>query len=87
MERPESVGNHEQCQILCQRMWLFKGFKYFRLFANHKINKDAYSTISIKEASLKYKIAAGMMKCHLFLMFYVSICMTLLLKKDMTPME
>ena len=64
-----------------------KGFRYFRSFANHKINKDAYSRISIKEASLKYKIAAGMMKCHLFLMFYVSICMTLLLKKDMTPME
>ena len=64
-----------------------KGFKYFRLFANNKINKDAYRTISIKEADFKYKIAAGMMKCHLYLLFYVSICMTLLLKKDMTPME
>ncbi len=64
-----------------------KGFKYFRLFANHKINKDAYKNISLKNANIKYKIAAGMMKSHLFLMFYVSICITLIAGKDMTPMK
>ncbi len=64
-----------------------KGFLYFRKFANHKINIDAYNSIKIKEANIKYKTAVGMMKLHLFFLFYMSICLTLLLKKDMAPME
>ena len=63
------------------------GFKLFRLFADHKINRDAYRNISLKDANIKYKIAAGMMKMHMFLLFYISICITVLFKKDMSPMD
>lgn len=67
------------------RFW--KGYQEFHQFASHPINKAAVKKLPLKGATIKYKIAIGMIKYHLYFLFYCCIFGMKLLHIDMAPMD
>lgn len=74
--RREAANNH---------FWI--GYREFYNYASHPINKAAVKKLSLRGITIKYRIAIGMIKNHLFLLFYFCIYIMKKLHIDMAPME
>lgn len=65
----------------------WQGYREFRKSAGHPINKAAVEKLQLKGVSTKYKIAIGMIKYHLYFLFYCCIFGMKMLHIDMAPMD
>lgn len=74
--RREAAGNH-----------FWNGYREFHKYASHPINKAAVKKLQLKGITAKYKIAIGMLKYHLYFLFYFCIYLMKRLHIDMAPMD
>lgn len=79
------VMNTARRQAADSRFW--KGYREFRKFASHPINKAAVKKLQLKGVTAKYKIAIGMIKYHLYFLFYFCIYVMMKFHIDMAPMD
>lgn len=66
---------------------LLSGYKKFKTFAKHSLCREAYQNLSLKNAPFKYKCAMGMIKCHLYFLFYGCIWAMKVVGIDFAPMD
>lgn len=64
-----------------------KGCREFKLFANHEINRDAYEKLDLSKAPFKYKVAMGLIKHKLYMVFYTVIFVLTKMKINVSPMD
>lgn len=65
----------------------WKGYREFHKYANHPINKTAVKKLSLRGITIKYRIAIGMIKYHLYFLFYFCIYVMKRLHIDLAPMD
>lgn len=74
-----------------RRLVKVKGFKQgyaeFKQIAVHQISRDAYHKIKLKGIPWKYKIAIGLIKYRMYLVFYLCIYFMHKLNVDLAPMD
>lgn len=66
---------------------LMKGYREFHKVAAHPINQDAVKQFRLKGIPKKYMLAIGMIKYHMYLLFYICIYGMNRLHIDMAPMD
>lgn len=79
------VMNTARRQTADNSFW--KGYRAFRKSASHPINKTAVKKLQLTGIKTKYKIAIGMIKYHLYFLFYFCIYVMKRFHIDMAPMD
>lgn len=79
------VMNTARRQAADNPFW--KGYREFCKSAGHPINKAAVKKLSLRGITIKYKVAIGMIKYHLYFLFYFCIYGMKKFHIDMAPME
>ncbi len=66
---------------------LMNGYRKFKAFAKHPLCREAYCNLSLKNAPFKYKCAMGMIKYHMYFLFYGCIWGMKVVGIDFSPMD